>query len=76
MTVLIVPNGLTWLHYRFLRATAWANGERVVIDRRYRSRRSDNRTAATADRRGLPERRRPASGRWTRDDGIVLRHHG
>jgi hypothetical protein len=76
MTVLIVPNGLTRLHYRFLRATAWANGEHVVIDRRYGSRRSDNRTAATADRRGLTERRRPASGRWTRDDGIVLRHHG
>jgi hypothetical protein len=76
MTVLIVPNGLTRLHYRFLRLTAWANGELVVVDRRYGSRRSTHRTSATADRRGLGERRRLASGPWTRDDGIVLRRHG
>jgi hypothetical protein len=74
MTVLIVPNGLTWLHYRLLRATAWANGEHVIIDRRHGSRRSEHRMAATTDRRRLAERRRPAAGKWTRDDGIVLRH--
>ena len=70
MAVLIVPRGLDSTYYRFLKLTAEANGDIVIVDRRVGERRQG--APPTPDDRRRTDRRGPAPSTWVRDGVIVV----
>ena len=67
-TALIVPRGMDRGYYTFLRITAEANGEELLVDRRLRERRTTPQIGVerrASDRRGLLPRT------WT-ENGFLL----
>jgi hypothetical protein len=71
MAALIVPRGETAEFYEFLRISTRANGDELIVDRRWSQRRR-NTTHAIGQRQAQEDRRGPIPQRWERDDLIVL----
>ena len=68
MQAMIVPQGMDPSYYTFLRITADANGQQLLVDRRLRERRAAHQTGI--DRR-RSDRRGPLPRTWT-EDGFLL----
>jgi hypothetical protein len=71
MAALIVPRGETVEFYEFLRITAHANGDELIIDRRETQRRRHS-SATVGTRQAAEDRRGPIPARWERDEIIVV----
>ncbi len=72
MAVIIVPRGMDAHYYKFLKLTAEANGDVVVVDRREGERRQA--PGVPAENRRHTDRRAPPPAMWERDGVIVLQH--
>jgi len=71
MAALIVPRGETAEFYQFLRITAQANGDELIIDRREAQRRRHS-SSHVGTRQASEDRRGPIPARWERDEIIVV----
>jgi hypothetical protein len=71
MAALIVPRGETAEFYQFLRITAQANGDELIIDRRETQRRRQT-GVTVGTRQAAEDRRGPIPARWERDELIVV----
>jgi len=68
MQAMIVPRGMDPNYYTFLRITAEANGQQLLVDRRLRERRA---ALESGVERRESDRRGPMPRTWT-EDGFVL----
>ena len=68
MNAMIVPRGMDPGYYTFLRITAEANREELLVDRRLRERRTEQRTGIE---RRAGDRRGPVPRTWT-EGGVLL----
>jgi uncharacterized glyoxalase superfamily metalloenzyme YdcJ len=68
MKAMIVPRGMDPSYYTFLRITAEANGQQLLVDRRLRERREAQQTGVE---RRVSDRRGPLPQTWT-EDGFLL----
>jgi hypothetical protein len=71
MAALIVPRGETDEFYEFLRITAKANGEQLIIDRRHNQRRRHS-GHVIGTRQAREDRRGPIPEQWQRDEVILI----
>jgi len=72
MQAMIVPRGMSPNYYTFLRITAEANGQQLLVDRRLRERRA---ALQSGVERRESDRRGPVPRTWT-EDGFVLTSRG
>ncbi len=68
MQAMIVPRGMSPNYYTFLRITAEANGQQLLVDRRLRERRA---ALQSGVERRESDRRGPVPRTWT-EDGFVM----